>query len=300
MSANIVLKRADFSANNIGRVSEYDPMTLAILAKQTQYAERSTEADALDTFIVGLKAAGLLGVENAPIKSLIIPALAASYSELGYNIAQFVDSYPVNDIPSAEVEAETKVWSVITSGDHNIGLELKYNSSTAEFNNRTKLPNYLNLPASGNCPDTSLFYYNLTDYSATTNDLNLICSGDRTNSYAQIIYRTFRGVPGATVHGFYCQQADSLLGFQSLSLVGGLTFSVTGDNATMTEASLPMESALPVPRASREYMYIGQNNGAGINAKTALFGTGIGITPTQMNTFKGLVSTLMTALHISI
>ena len=300
MSANIVLSRADFSANNIGRVVEYDPMTLAILAKQTQYAQGSTEADALNTFIVGLRAAGLLGVDNAPIKSLIIPALAASYSELGYNIAQFAVGYPVNDMPSAEAEAETKVWSVITSGGHNIGLELLYNSSSAEFKNRTQLPNYLNLPASGNCPDTSLFYFNLKDYSAATLSMGLIRFADNTNAYPQTIEANFRGAPGNTPYGFYGEQTDSLLGFQSISLVGGLTFSAIGDNATMTETNLPMASALPVPRAGREYMYIGQNSGANINAKTALFGTGIGITPTQMNTFKGLVSTLLTALHISI
>lgn len=58
----IVLKGADFSANNIGHVDipvDWQDETLAILAKQSRYTTSDAQAIALNKFIYTLKAAGI-------------------------------------------------------------------------------------------------------------------------------------------------------------------------------------------------------------------------------------------------
>lgn len=58
----IVLKGADFSANNIGQIDipvDWQDETLAILAKQTRYTTSDAQAIALNKFIYTLKEAGI-------------------------------------------------------------------------------------------------------------------------------------------------------------------------------------------------------------------------------------------------
>lgn len=123
MKAKITLNGADFSANNIGQLVDLSPLTLAVLAKQTQYGQDSDEAIALNAFLNNLENGGFLG-ENGSIKTLIIPALASQQSELMYNIALLDNNgYPTNEMSAEEIAATTKCYVPYMSGTRVIGLE---------------------------------------------------------------------------------------------------------------------------------------------------------------------------------
>lgn len=108
MDNRIILSKADFSSNNIGRIVDLDELTKKVLAKQTQYAEGSDESLYLNEFITESKNNGFLG-KNGIIKHLFIPALANSYDELLYDIANIDgEGYPTNMMPTSELNAETK------------------------------------------------------------------------------------------------------------------------------------------------------------------------------------------------
>lgn len=124
MDSRIILTKADFSANNIGRYVELSDLTKKVLAKQTQYGFDSEEAIALDTFLGQLTMGGFIGGDNPLIKDMFIPALASGHDELLYNIA-YLDGngYPTNGMSQAEQEAEMKALKAVLSGDRVIGMQ---------------------------------------------------------------------------------------------------------------------------------------------------------------------------------
>lgn len=113
MDSRIILTKADFSANNIGRYVEISELTKKVLAKQTQYDESSAEAAALNTFLAGLTSGGFIGGDNPLLNTLIIPALASGHDELLYDIARLdSDGYPTNLMAADEKTAEVKAFTV--------------------------------------------------------------------------------------------------------------------------------------------------------------------------------------------
>lgn len=123
MKNRIILMKADFSQNNIGRYIAVDELTKKVLAKQTQYSESSDECSALNDFIVALKDEGFLGGENPILKTLVIPALANSHDELLYDIARTdVNGYPINIMPEAEKTADVKSFFPYEENGRVIGI----------------------------------------------------------------------------------------------------------------------------------------------------------------------------------
>ena len=127
MENRIILTKADFSQNNIGRYVELSQLTKKVLSKQTQYNEGSAEAIALNEFLDELTNNGYIGGTNPILKTLIIPALANSHDEFLYNIA-FLDSdgYPTDEMSSDEKTAEIKALYPTYSGTKIVGVVKKY------------------------------------------------------------------------------------------------------------------------------------------------------------------------------
>lgn len=127
MENRIILTKADFSQNNIGRYVELSQLTKKVLSKQTQYNEGSAEAFALNEFLDELTNNGYIGGTNPILKTLIIPALANSHDEFLYNIA-FLDSdgYPTDEMSSDEKTAEIKALYPTYSGTKIVGVVKKY------------------------------------------------------------------------------------------------------------------------------------------------------------------------------
>lgn len=101
MDGIIILKKADFSVNNIGVKTILDTYTKKILGIQTKYSENSNEAIALNTFIRQLTDNGYIGDNDSLLKVLMLPCLAKTNEELFYNIANIdTDGYPTNWTPN--------------------------------------------------------------------------------------------------------------------------------------------------------------------------------------------------------
>lgn len=82
----IILKDADFSANNIGQVTipvEYDELTKKIFNKCTRFELGSEQCDVVDTFIKAIRSAGI--VEH--LGAMFLPWLSVSNEEAFYNFA---------------------------------------------------------------------------------------------------------------------------------------------------------------------------------------------------------------------
>ena len=127
MENRIILTKADFSQNNIGRYIELSQLTKNVLSKQTQYNEDSAEAIALNDFLDELTNNGYIGGTNPILKTLIIPALANSHDEFLYNIALLdSDGYPTDEMSSEEKVAEIKAFYPTYSGTKIVGLVRKY------------------------------------------------------------------------------------------------------------------------------------------------------------------------------
>lgn len=139
-----ILKEADFSANNIGKVTipvVLDDDTLAVLQYVTKYSTSSPQALALDQFVVGMKENGLWD----KVKFLALPAFANSLAECFINVKDGIsygpsttdiyekvnDGYRVN--PLATLSNSTNVASykfdissLVSPSDFSIGV---YDSS---------------------------------------------------------------------------------------------------------------------------------------------------------------------------
>lgn len=124
MAGVITLKKADFSASNIGKVLMFNAYTKKVLEKQTQYAKGSEESLALDSFINNMQKAGYIGGSAPLLTTLIIPALAKEHSELMYNIANIDnEGYPTNAMSDAEIAASSKALTCYKENDKTIAVQ---------------------------------------------------------------------------------------------------------------------------------------------------------------------------------
>ena len=162
MENRIILTKADFSQNNIGRYVELSQLTKKVLSKQTQYNESSDEAIALHEFLDELTNNGYIGGTNPILKTLIIPALASSHDEFLYNIA-LLDSYgyPTDEMSSEEKVAEIKALYPTYSGTKIIGLVKKYTEDmttiVAQITKQATIATHLESLSDGNTyPDYSV------------------------------------------------------------------------------------------------------------------------------------------------
>lgn len=303
MDSRIILTQADFSANNIGRYVEISDFTKKVLAKQTQYGEDDNEAVALNTFLAGCESNGFIGGDNPKFKLLVIPALASTHDELFYNIALMDGTgYPTNEMAVSELGNTTDpVLQILADNGYNIGVNFGYNSNSNTFVERTTVLNRLGLSSSEAFKPTTCFVYNLLDYTSYTTSPNILRIGNITNSRNLNIksdkFILNNGNNG--LFGFDVTSA-SLKGFNSLS-INGTNIEATAENATLTATSdgSTMPSAVNGPASDAEKLYLSQNSSDSLKqGKLAMFGTSEYLTPTEVTTFKTLVDSLMTALHV--
>lgn len=162
MKNRIILTKADFSQNNIGRYVELSQLTKNVLSKQTQYNEYSAEAIALNEFLDELTNNGYIGGTNPILKTLIIPALASSHDEFLYNIALLdSDGYPTDEMSSEEKAAEVKALYPTYSDTKIVGLVRKYTedmtSIVTQLTKQATIATHLESLSTGNTyPDYSV------------------------------------------------------------------------------------------------------------------------------------------------
>lgn len=142
MEGIIILKKADFSANNIGSITIMSERTKKLLSKMTQYGEDSSEATHLNNYIAALETNGFIG-NNGLIKHLFIPALAGNDNELLMDIATLDEGGYPTDKRSEELKAATTKTVVSwQKGGKTIGLRCLYPTSgmtATEYRNQSTI-----------------------------------------------------------------------------------------------------------------------------------------------------------------
>lgn len=105
MNGQIILKNADFSANNIGRIITLSTLTKKVLNKQSKYAEDSEEAIYVDKYLTNLETNGYIGGNNPLLTVLMLPCLAKEHNQLFFNIAKTdANGFPTDWTPDASTE----------------------------------------------------------------------------------------------------------------------------------------------------------------------------------------------------
>ena len=299
MSANITLKQANFSANNIGRVAIMGELTKKVLAKQTQYSIDSAEATALDTFLAAMTAGGFIGGENPKLSVLMIPALASGHDDLFYNICALdLDGYPTNWMPA--YEATTPIYHGYKPGDYNIGAYAsaaqgqvlgQYDAFGLNlgtyFQSGQKMPsfclfNYL-VKAHSNVRPIAQYNYSVEVKCSPNN-----CKAGVSNSDRALFTTEMTTTP----KGFYGMAYDGASGAIIIDFIGTTTGTSTPFVGGVTLGN-PRDINVNFP------LIVGNTTTSGAVC-SAIMGFGTGLTQSELATLKGLCDTLAAALHISI
>ena len=291
MKAIIILSNADFSANNIGQYVEVSQLTKNVLSKQTQYGEESAEAIALNSFLTSLTNNGFLGGESPLLTDLIIPALAASHSELLYNIAHLDESgYPTNSMGETEAAETTEAnWTnipVIVNGKI-IACRFKGADNTKKFSHHI-FDAYTN---GSDQPSYAAGFYGVE---------NSFLNGDSINENFPFFFTTNSlKMSYSTSNVAHTVTASSANGFVGLGFVNDYGFEMTADNMSIGSPNVTGSlSAFKVRDAIREFHLGSANATAGRNYATSVIFGGQYMNSTKLTELKGHIVTLLTALHI--
>lgn len=297
MSANITLSRANFSANNIGRVAIMSELTKKVLSKQTQYSIDSAEAAALDTFLAALTAGGFIGGETPKLSVLMIPALASGHDDLFYNICKLDENgAPTNWMPSLG----SSLYVVVTSNGHNIGAYA--NGSVTQgtegygfnlnlgtyFKQNQKMPSFClfnYLCDTFTTGDRKIAYY---DYSANIVHSANACSAGVSNG----TQATAGTAMSTTPKGFYGMAYDADSGAIILNNVGNEASSSTPVSGGVTLSA--------VGKINENFTLLSGNSNPIGATHSSIIGFGTGLTQSELATLKGHCDTLAAALHITI
>lgn len=313
MDSRIILKRADFSQNNIGRYVELNALTKNILAKQTQYDESSSEATALNDFVEYLIDNNYIGGDSPKFKVLIIPALAKTHDELLFNIAD-TDSngYPVNVMSQTEISATDKIFTLVKDANNRVvGLSTQVpagiNSNT-DYEAAGAAISFTDsgAVASQSTPGRSLFVYSTKSLSVSYTDLIV--------SYASIcsFYSSYIGLNYQTrTFGYVLDSVQGFIGVSYNNSINTLEATVDED-ITLTMLETGVIPCLPDSEPSQSYNkklptnftpklslapYV---NAGSRHAAWSIMGVSDYISPSDMEDLMDKVGTLMSALHVVI
>lgn len=290
MKARIILSTADFSANNIGKITELGDLTKAVLTKQTQYSEDSTEAAALDTFLKALEENGFIGGESPLLKTLVIPALASGHDQFLYNIARLDGSgYPINIMPADEISAQTKAFTALMNSDKIVGVVVQVQSNS-DPQGLLADPIFEGLTTNTKVPSWSIAMY--TPEHLNTYPDRLLWSGNLIINSQEVTTRNgANSVTNATSGKFF--------GFTGLSYVQESTHEVVSDTLSLGAAS-ESGTVTGITLKENRLMSLGNEVSSDYRKfKFALLAFGDYVNPTKMATLKGLTATLMSALHVN-
>lgn len=301
MNSRIILTKADFSANNIGRYVELETLTKKVLAKQTQYSVDSEEAIALNTFLTQITTEGFIGGDNPLLKTLFIPALANTHDELLYNIANIDENgYPVNSMSVEEISASQKAFALYESGGHKIALSryAKEGDSKIDFGDARICVN-TNWLSEDNAqyPSSTFIFYRLEGgvqsdnfiYGKATLHFDIRATGVKLQyglSETKISTSVTQTIPGKPYIGFNAISYDKNIGFTGLC-----------DNATFGSTELGDLTTHMDYATNYNLMCFGDYR-YGYTTVLPFFAIGGAMTSEQMAALKGYIITLLAALHV--
>lgn len=302
MKNRIILMKADFRQNNIGRFIVVDELTKKVLTKQTQYTENSEEGLALNDFIVALKDDGFLGGENPILKTLVIPALANSHDELLYDIARTDDNgYPINVMSNEEKEAEVKSLLPYYSDGRVIGVvrdctqgRIDINASRSQASITIGLFGTTDVAYSPFCAIVykrgSVYLSDIVLENAATNYKILLSNNELSIKWDNqpAVSHINADVTPPAKNGYY------MVNYSNNSW-GGII-----DGSTIGSSEAVGVENLKVQNGSNKF-YLGSyayDSTRWFNCSILAFGNAM--TQEQMNKFKGLIDTLMIKLHAKI
>ena len=283
---NIIIKGADFSANNIGQLSvQPSAFTLAVLAKYSRTLS-SNQTNAVNTFILGLQNSGIYN----KIKHLYLPILAGSLSESFINVA-------LAGLPT-EINPNSTYHQLDAFGIKNKGLgenalaslnvdfatdnltNVDFHSLWFNTENYTALTNTI-IPI-GNGSYMSASWSNITDFVGITPASNFILASSNIYNLIQIgtDYTLSIGYKN-TLKGYSFLQNDKLKSYrpQEAELTLTDTYSVNDINGTMDLTGYLNSSMLK---------------------KHGLISFGKGLTNSEITQYSGLANALMTAFGVTV
>lgn len=303
MESRIILSRADFSTNNVGRYFNLNDFTKKVLAKQTQYDETCPESDALNTFLANLKLGGFIGGDSPLINSLFIPALAASHDELLYDICNLDENgYPTDAMNANEKSAESANRAYLLYKNANgktIGII--HSGVIASNHEEEFVTKHFNVPASGLAvvPSFSLVTYGANTVNNETNRFLLSVAARQVDLISnKVVLRHLE-------QSYSCESTISLTnskGFIGISCIkGSNSYSFEGllENGTIS-ASSETGSATDMYLTTLMNTYkVGQYyTDSTRRYASSLMIFADYITPEKMYELKGYIDPLMVALHV--
>lgn len=290
MDGIITLLKADFSANNIGKVNLLGSYTKKLLAKQTKYNIDSTEAVALDTYVKSLEAGGFIGGENPLLTVLMLPCLAAKRDELFFNIAKNDDGgYPVDWSP---VDTSNYIQDVDGKGVYANATILPSNNDGKGF----KLDTTDVFTAYSPIPGFSVINYlydGITATNAATRNIaqcnsgvNFTFSGGGASlGVGSKTIATIEGANTVVNKGFYAVSYD------------GETLHGNWNGIERANIAIPTDMQ-GVGYCNTNFALLQGSSNNDVNANSSLIAFGKAMTADQLTTLKDLTDTLMSKLGI--
>lgn len=290
MDGVIILKNADFSASNIGKITIIGNTAKRILAKQTKYSADSAEAVALNTYVESLEAGGFIGGKNPLLTVLMLPCLAAKRDELFFNIAKTDDGgYPVDWSP---VDTSDYIQDVDGKGVYANATILPSNNDGKGFKLDTTDVFTANSPIPG-FSVINYLYEGITATNAATRNIAQCNSG---------INFTFSG--GGASLGSGSQTIAAIEGANTVVNKGFYAVSYAGNvmrgnwNGAEKEVNASPVDLQGVGYCNTNFALLQGNSNVTADVNSSLIAFGKAMTAQQLATLKSYTDTLMAKLGI--
>lgn len=290
MAGVITLKKADFSASNIGKVSMLNAYTKKVLATQTKYAEDSKEAIAINAFIENLTSKKYIGNNNTSLlRVLMLPCLAKSESEMFINLARTdASGNPMDWSPAAP----SKYF--LTDKGAYCGEVL--NNFTADLGFRLDTSDVF-IPGEP-IPGFSIMHYN---YNDITNNPSIRALAQCQSGVIVNFYGIAPSVGvGASLVTATTARTSVDKGFYGMSYKDkNLIVNLNGvTEASVSVPDYTMELGANVTMANNNFILLQGQGVANARAESSLIAFGKELTQAQLAELKGYVDELMSALNI--
>ena len=294
MDSRIILNKADFSQNNIGRYVELSELTKKVLTKQTQYSKGDSETVALETFLSSLTENGFIGGENPILNLLLIPCLASNHGELMFNIAKLDEyGYPTNSMSNDEAiatESNQMYWPFMSNG-RIVGMQAHYTgeiiASQLEFNS------YSLSGQGGKMNSFTFIMYRLG--SAYTGGEAIIMRNHSSGSsliisaaYAKVTY-------GSNTIMYASINNSKLLGFTGISYKSGDKFEAMLDDGTIGESTYNSDVT---DNGTNNHIFFSPIGKQDNNLAMPIIAMGRYMTSSQMSYFKTLTNTFLSEMGV--
>lgn len=300
MKGRIILKNADFSANNIGRYLALSELTKSVLAKQTQYNASSAEATILDAFLNSLTQKGFIGGDDPILSLLFLPCLASSHNEMMYNIAKVRNGYPINEMAQIEMDAseDQQAYKPVYDGSKIIGMKAYQTSATTDVTNKRAFESYVLNQGTGQ--KLGSFSYVSYHLSPAPGWINVFFS-TRQPIGTTVRFNAHTDSPGyvAAVYGdsdiMRASLEGDLKGFVGISYKSGERFYGVMDNGTLGESSY---NASVMDVNPDNYVTICAADHPSTHTSTAVFALGKFMDTAKLTELRTIINDFLSSLNI--